>query len=67
MVAWITALHMVGGGGAAYLAGILRISYGSYFEAFILSGLLCIGAALAVLFIGSGRKGRETVAAPAMA
>jgi sugar phosphate permease len=67
MVAWITALHMVGGGGAAYLAGVLRISSGTYFEAFILSGLLCIGAALAVLFIGSGRKGREAVTVPAAA
>jgi sugar phosphate permease len=67
MVAWITALHMVGGGGAAYLAGVLRISSGTYFEAFIISGLLCIGAALAVLFIGSGRKGREGVTVPAAA
>jgi len=67
MVAWITALHMVGGGGAAYLAGVLRISSGTYFEAFILSGLLCIGAALAVLFIGSGHSGREPVTAPAAA
>ncbi|HYU14037.1 MAG TPA: MFS transporter, partial [Stellaceae bacterium] len=58
MVAWITALHMVGGAGAAYLGGVLRISYGSYLEAFMISGLLSVGAALAVLFIGAGRKGR---------
>jgi len=67
MVAWITALHMVGGAAAAYLAGVLRISYGSYLEAFMIAGLLCIGAALAVLFIGAGRKGREPVVAPAAA
>jgi sugar phosphate permease len=67
MVAWITALHMVGGGGAAYLAGVARITSGTYLEAFIISGLLCIGAALAVLFIGSGRKGREGVTVPAAA
>jgi sugar phosphate permease len=67
MVAWITALHMVGGAAAAYLAGVLRISYGSYLEAFMIAGLLCIGAALAVLFIGAGRKGREPFAAPAAA
>ncbi|MBV9151876.1 MAG: MFS transporter [Alphaproteobacteria bacterium] len=67
MVAWITALHMIGGGGAAYLAGVLRISFGTYFEAFIVSGVLCIGAALAVLFIGSGRKGQQAIGSPATA
>jgi len=29
MVAWITVIHQVGGALAAYLAGLLRISYGS--------------------------------------
>jgi len=68
MVAWITALHMIGGGAAAYLAGVLRISFGSYVEAFMLAGVLCIGAALMVLFIGAGRRGREEPAgAPAAA
>jgi sugar phosphate permease len=65
MVAWITAIHMVGGALAAYLGGVLRITFGSYFEAFMLSGLLCIGAALMVLCIGAGRRGREPVAVPA--
>jgi sugar phosphate permease len=67
MVAWITVIHQVGGAAIAYLAGVARISFGTYLEAFIVSGLLCIGAALAVLFIGSGRRGREAVAAPAAA
>ncbi len=67
MVAWITVIHQVGGAAIAYLAGVARISSGTYLEAFILSGLLCIGAALAVLFVGSGRKGRETVASPVAA
>jgi sugar phosphate permease len=66
MIAWITVIHQVGGAGAAYLGGALRISFGTYLEAFILSGLLCIGAALAVLFIGSGR-GREAIASPVAA
>ena len=44
-------------------AGLLRMGFGTYLEAFILSGLLCIVAALAVLLIGSGRD-REPVAAP---
>jgi len=63
MVAWITALHMVGGAGAAYAAGLLRVAFGTYLEVFILSGLLCIGAALAVLLIGQGQDW-EPVAAP---
>ena len=46
------------------LAGVLRIGFGTYFEAFMLAGLLCIAAALMVLFIGTGRRG---VAEPATA
>ena len=38
--------------GNAYLAGVLRIGFGTYFEAFMLAGLLCVAAALMVLFIG---------------
>ena len=64
MVAWITVVHQVGGAAAAYLGGVLRISFGTYLEAFMLSGLLCVGAALMVLFIGADRAGREPDAAP---
>jgi sugar phosphate permease len=64
MVAWITVIHQVGGAAAAYLAGVLRISYGSYMQAFMLSGLLCFVAAVMVLFIGAGgRRKRPQVAA----
>jgi predicted MFS family arabinose efflux permease len=67
MVAWITVIHQLGGASAAYLAGLLRISYGSYLQAFTLSGLLCIAAAFMVLFIGAGRRRREpeAIGAPA--
>ncbi len=67
MVAWISVIHQVGGASAAYLGGLLRISYGSYLQAFILSGLLCVVAAFMVLFIGAGRRRDEpeTLAAPA--
>jgi len=65
MVAWVTAIRMVGGALAAYLGGVLRIAYGGYLEAFILSGLLCIAAALMVLLISAGGRGREPVAVPA--
>ena len=65
MVAWITAGHMAGAALAAYLGGLLRITFGSYLEAFMISGLLCIGAALMVLLIGAGRRGHEPIAVPA--
>src|SRR5882672_3876321 len=46
MVAWITVIHQIGGASIAYLAGVLRIGFGTYFEAFMLAGLLCIAAAI---------------------
>lgn len=66
MIAWVTAIHQVGGALAAYLGGVLRIAFGTYLEAFMLSGLLCIGAALMVLFINAGRRQPEP-SAPALA
>jgi hypothetical protein len=59
MVAWITVIHQIGSASAAYLAGVLRIAFGTYIEAFIMSGILLIIAAVMVLFIGAGRRGRE--------
>ncbi|MGE0257154.1 MAG: MFS transporter [Alphaproteobacteria bacterium] len=59
MVAWITVIHQIGGAGAAYLGGVFRIGFGTYFEAFVIAGLMCIGAALMVLFIGAGRSRLE--------
>ena len=56
MVAWITVIHQVGSASAAYLAGILRIAFGTYLEAFILSGISLIIAALMVLFVGAGGR-----------
>jgi sugar phosphate permease len=67
MVAWITVIHQVGGASAAYLGGLLRISYGSYMQAFMVSGLLCILAALMVLFIDAGRRRGEPEAVTAAA
>ncbi len=59
MVAWITVIHQLGGALAAYLGGVLRISFGSYLEAFLFAGLLCIGAAAMALLIGVGRQGAQ--------
>jgi sugar phosphate permease len=66
MVAWITVIHQVGSASAAYLAGVLRIEFGTYLEAFILSGILLIAAALMVLFVGGGGRvhQREVAATP---
>lgn len=56
MVAWITVIHQIGSASAAYLAGVLRIEFGTYLEAFMLSGVLLIIAALMVLFVGAGGR-----------
>jgi sugar phosphate permease len=65
MVAWITVIHQIGSASVAYFAGILRNAFGTYFEAFIFSGMLLIAVSLMVLFIGTGR-GREPEAEPAI-
>jgi predicted MFS family arabinose efflux permease len=59
MVAWITVIHQVGSASAAYLGGVLRIAFGSYLEAFIVSGILLVIAAIMVLFVGAGRRVQE--------
>ena len=61
MVAWITVIHQMGGALAAYVGGVLRISFGSYLEAFLLAGLLCFAAALMALLIGAGGRRPEIV------
>jgi sugar phosphate permease len=67
MVAWITVIHQVGGALAAYLGGVSRGAFGTYLEAFMLSGLLLLGAAVMVLFVGVGVREPEPadVALPA--
>jgi sugar phosphate permease len=65
MVAWITVIHQVGSASAAYFAGLLRIAFGTYFEAFMISGMLLVAVAVMVLFIGAGR-GRTPEVEPAI-
>jgi sugar phosphate permease len=67
MVAWITVIHQVGGAAAAYLGGLLRISFGTYLEAFLFAGLLCLLAAAMALMIGYGGRGLDRVEAVAPA
>jgi sugar phosphate permease len=49
---WVFAAHQIGASSAAYFAGLMRADLGSYLQAFILSGLICMSAAVMVMFIG---------------
>ena len=66
MIAWITVIHQIGSASVAFFAGVLRNAFGTYFEAFMFSGMLLIAVAVMVLFIGVGR-GREPEVEPAIA
>ena len=63
---WVFTAHQLGGASAAFFGGLLRESFGGYLEAFIISGLICLAAAIAALFIGGSRIAPEP-AAPAAA
>jgi sugar phosphate permease len=54
MVAWVTVIHQLGGAAAAYLGGLLRFEFGTYFEAFLFAGLACFAAALMAICVGIG-------------
>ena len=62
---WVFVAHQLGGASAAFLGGVLRVSFGGYMEAFMLSGAMCFLAAIMVLFIGGGRRAPEPAAAAA--
>jgi sugar phosphate permease len=60
VLGWITAVYQIGGALSAYVAGIMRTDLGTYFQVFMLSGLLCFLASMLVLFIR--REGSPTSA-----
>jgi sugar phosphate permease len=60
MYGWLLVIHQIGGATAAFVAGALRADLGTYMQAFILSGTLCLLAAVMVLFIGSKPKTLRT-------
>ncbi len=60
---WVVASHQVGAAFAAYAAGLVRTSFGSYAWAFISAGALCLFAAVAVLPIARRRRGLVAAAA----
>jgi len=62
---WVFAAHQVGASSAAYFAGLMRADLGSYLQAFILSGLICLSAAVMVMFIGVDWRKRRTAVATA--
>ena len=62
---WVFAAHQVGASSAAYFAGLMRADLGSYLQAFILSGLICMSAAVMVMFIGVDWSRRKPAVATA--
>jgi MFS family permease len=56
---WIAAGHQIGAASAAALAGYLRVMQGNYVEAFVISGLTGIVAALIALLIARRRVETE--------
>jgi sugar phosphate permease len=64
---WVFATHQLGGASAAFFGGLLRVNFGGYMEAFMISGAMCFLAAIMVLFIGGGRRAPEPAAPAAVA
>ncbi|MDF5717312.1 MAG: MFS transporter [Rhizonema sp. NSF051] len=60
MFGWIVAAHQIGAATAALGAGALRTWQGSYFQAFIISGVLCLIAAVLVLRIGKRPRTQDS-------
>lgn len=60
---WIAVLHQLGAGMIALVSGVIRTDLGTYNEAFVLSGSLCMIASVVALGIGTGRKDRTAPAA----
>jgi sugar phosphate permease len=56
MFGWIAACHQIGAAAVAWLAGLLRTQTGDYSMAFLLSGWLCLLAALLAAFIGASSR-----------
>jgi sugar phosphate permease len=57
MFGWIVAGHQLGAAFAALGAGVLHTTLGSYLEAFMISGSLCMIAAVMSLYVGRRAPG----------
>jgi sugar phosphate permease len=49
---WIMVMHQLGAAVFAYAAGVVRTEFGDYYAADLVSGVICLAAALLVLRIG---------------
>lgn len=67
MFGWLMVMHQIGGAMAAFVAGVLRMDLGTYLQAFLLSGAMCLIAAVMVLFIAGPSKTPRSVVAPSPA
>lgn len=67
MFGWLMVFHQVGGAMAALVAGILRTDLGTYLQAFLLSGILCLVAAVMVLFVSGAARAPGTAVVRSLA
>ncbi|RKH35940.1 MFS transporter [Corallococcus praedator] len=58
---WVVAAHQIGAGLGALGAGVIRTSLETYTPAWVVAGVICLGAALVVLRIGRGPARTEPV------
>jgi MFS family permease len=65
MFGWCFTGHQLGASSIAFGAGLIRTRTGSYDSAFIISGILCIIAAVMVLFVSRSARAATPVAVPA--
>ncbi len=64
MFGWLMCCHQIGGASAAFFGGVMRQELGTYLQAFIISGLMCLVGALVVLLIDLKPEAREPKAVP---
>jgi len=67
MFGWIVAGHQLGAAFASLGAGVLRTELGTYLEAFMISGSLCMIAAVLSLQVGRRAPGPRRPMEPATA
>ena len=53
---WVFCGHQIGASVAAIGAALLRVKFGDYAASFYISGLMCVLASIAVLFIARGKS-----------